>query len=92
MSWRRTRNGEVTLLRGSFVHSALGKTDKVLQLLEEAFEERSASLVFHLTHPLVDCVRENPRFIALSHRMKLDHLVDYRPETPWKPLPSWREQ
>ena len=73
------------------VHSCLGNADQVMQLLEEAFQERSVSLVFHLMHPVVDCVRENSRFVDLLHRMKLDHLVGYRPDPAWKPLPSWRE-
>jgi serine/threonine-protein kinase len=73
------------------VHSGLGNADQVMQLLEEAFQERSVSLVFHLTHPTVDCVREDSRFVDLLHRMKLDHLVGYRPDPAWKPLPSWRE-
>lgn len=73
------------------VHSSLGNADQVMQLLEEAFQERSAALVFHLTHPVVDCVREDSRFVDLLHRMKLDHLAGYRPDPAWKPLPSWRE-
>ncbi len=73
------------------VHSGLGNADQVMQLLEEAFEERSAGLVIYLAAPVTDCVREDSRFIALLHRMKLDHLVGYRPDTLWKPLPSWRE-
>jgi serine/threonine protein kinase len=73
------------------VHAGLGHTEQVMRLLESASEARSASLIFMPTHPLVDCVRDDPRFAALLRRMKLDHLVDYRPEPAWRPDPAWRE-
>lgn len=65
------------------VHAGLGDAGEVINCLEQAFDERSASLVFHLTHPLVDCVRQDARFNALLTRMKLDHLATYRPQREW---------
>ncbi len=62
-----------------------------MQLLGEAFLEGSAALVFHLMHPLVDCVRMTSRFADLLRHMKLDHPATYRPAAMWKPLPRWRE-
>jgi TolB-like protein/Flp pilus assembly protein TadD len=73
------------------IYSGLGDGDNVMRCLEEAYQERSASLVFHLTHPLVDCVRRDDRFIDLLRRMKLAGLVGYRPSPEWKPLPEWRQ-
>ena len=67
------------------IFAGLGETDRVMRCLEEAFEERSASLVFHLTHPLVDCVREDPRFADLLRRMGVEHMAEYRPEPRWEP-------
>jgi TolB-like protein/lipoprotein NlpI len=67
------------------IHAALGDSDAVMRCLEEAFAERSASLVFHLTHPLVDCVRGQPRFNALLRRMRLEHLSAYAPRPAWRP-------
>lgn len=67
------------------IFAGLGETDRVMRCLEEAFEERSASLVFHLTHPLVDCVRNDPRFADLLRRMNVEHLAAYRPEPRWEP-------
>jgi Flp pilus assembly protein TadD len=73
------------------INAGLGDTDRVMACLEEAFEERSTSLIFHLNHPLVDCVRGNPRFIELLQRMKLEHLVSYCGDPEWKPLGNKRE-
>lgn len=70
------------------IFAGLGETDRVMQCLEQAFEERSASLVFLLTHPLVDCVRDDPRFGDLLRRMNLEHLATYRPESSWNPTAS----
>ena len=73
------------------IYSALGEAYGVMSCLEQAHDERSASLVFLLTHPLVDCLRGDARFEDLLRRMGLDHLASYRPQPAWKPLPSWRE-
>jgi Flp pilus assembly protein TadD len=73
------------------IYSGLGDGGNVMRCLEEAYEERSASLVFHLTHPLVDCVRSDDRFTDLLRRMKLEGLVGYRPSPEWKPLAEWRQ-
>jgi hypothetical protein len=65
------------------IHGALGQTDEVMHALEQAYEERSSSLIIHLNHPFVDCVRQDPRFHALLRRMRLDHLILYRPKREW---------
>jgi TolB-like protein len=68
------------------IHSALGDSDAVMRCLNEAFDERSASLVFHLTHPLIDGLRGDPRFLDLLRRMGLEHLAAYRPNPSWRPF------
>jgi serine/threonine-protein kinase len=67
------------------IYSGLGNADQVMNCLEQAFEERSASLVFHLTHPLVDCVRRDSRFHRILRKMKVEHLVNYWPQREWLP-------
>ncbi len=67
------------------VHAGLRDSDAVMRCLNEAFDEHSASLVFHLTHPLVDSLRMTPRFLDLLRRMGLEHLATYLPKTAWKP-------
>ena len=54
------------------MRAGLGNADEVMSCLEAAFEERSAALVFHLTHPLVDRVRGDARFTDLLRRMQLE--------------------
>jgi len=71
------------------VHSCLGDSDEVTRLLEEAYQEGNVALLFHLTHPLVDCVRATSTFTALLSRMKLEPLASYIPERPWRPVPTW---
>ena len=67
------------------IHAGLGDSDAIMRCLEEAFQERSASLLYHLTHPLVDGVRTHPQFVDLLRRMNVEHLATYRPDSPWEP-------
>ncbi len=53
------------------IHAALGHPDEVIRALEQAVEERSSTVILHLNHPFVDCVRQDPRYHALLRRMKL---------------------
>jgi tetratricopeptide (TPR) repeat protein len=48
------------------VKAGLGDSDAVLRCLNEAYDERSASLVFHLTLPLVD--RRSPARVLESEK------------------------
>lgn len=66
------------------IHGAFGEAHEVMRALEQAYEERSSSLIIHLNHPFVDCVRQNPRFHTLLRHMRLDHLISYRPAREWR--------
>jgi len=83
---KHEREGRSVSAWQSEIHAVLGDADAVIRCLDKAFEERSASLLYHLTHPLVDCVREDPRFADLLRRMNLEHLASYRPDPPWEPV------
>jgi len=54
----------------AFVHIGLGEKRQALDLLEEAYEQRSWELVFLQTEPWLDDLREEPRFIELIEKMK----------------------
>ena len=70
------------------IYAGFDDTEQVIRCLNEAFEQRSTSLVFYLIHPLVDCVRQDARFVDLLRRMNLQHLESYRPERTWSPQAS----
>ena len=67
------------------IHAGLDDPDQVMRCLNEAYEERSASIIYHLVHPLTDCVRDDPKFVDLLRRMNLEHLAAYRGDPEWKP-------
>jgi hypothetical protein len=47
----------------------LGDMDRALKLLEAAFEEHDAELIYLKVDEEFDSVRSDPRFQALLHRM-----------------------
>ena len=51
------------------VHSALGNTDEMFAILEEAYEARSDDLIWLLTD--FGQYRDDPRWIDLARRMDL---------------------
>jgi TolB-like protein/Flp pilus assembly protein TadD len=53
----------------SLVYSGLGEKEQALSLLEEAYEQRDASLVWSKVAPEVDPLRSEPRFRDLLRRM-----------------------
>ena len=79
----RERDGKGLWAWKMTVHAALGHPEEVMRALEQAVEERSSTLILHLNHPFVDCVRRDPRYHALLRRMRLDHLIPYRPKREW---------
>ena len=53
----------------ALVHSALGEREEALRALERAYEERSTVLAYLLIDPRLVPLRDDPRFVALAHRL-----------------------
>ncbi|HEY6830479.1 MAG TPA: protein kinase [Gemmatimonadaceae bacterium] len=73
------RRGQAVWAWKLMTYAALGHADNVIRALEHAYEERASTLIIQLNHPFLDFVRVDPRFHALLRRMRLDHLISYRP-------------
>ena len=56
----------------AYIHAALGERDRAFQLLNTAFDERTASVLWLKVDPRVDDLRQDPRFAALAQRLGLD--------------------
>jgi TolB-like protein/Flp pilus assembly protein TadD len=54
----------------AMIHLGLGDLDRTFEWLEKAYEERSGFLAFVRVEPMLDRVREAPRFIELSERVE----------------------
>jgi len=50
-------------------HALVGETDKAVENLEKAFDERYPSMIFVQIEPVFDSLRSNPRFADLVHRI-----------------------
>ena len=48
-----------------------GDLDKAFEWLERAYEQRDANLLWTLTHPTNDPLRDDPRFSELLETLKL---------------------
>jgi DNA-binding winged helix-turn-helix (wHTH) protein/TolB-like protein/Flp pilus assembly protein TadD len=66
---RRAREGYYPATGMAGVHNALGRTDKALDLLELAYEQRDVRMVFLAIDDRWDNLRDHPRFRALMERM-----------------------
>lgn len=53
----------------AFIHVGLGEKEQALNLLEQAFSERSWELVFMQTEAWLDDLRDEPKFTALVEKM-----------------------
>jgi serine/threonine-protein kinase len=53
----------------ALVHAGLGERDQALRYLERAYEERSTVLAYLQIDPRLAPLRDQPRFIALVHRL-----------------------
>ncbi len=51
------------------IYGAMGEKDLAIAALTEACEQRSASMLFLKVEPMLDSLREDPRFIALLKRV-----------------------
>jgi len=57
----------------AFVWMGLGETDKALENLEKAFEEKESWMAWLKVWPILDPLRAEPRFQALLKKMNLDN-------------------
>ena len=55
----------------ALIHVGLGETDRAFEYLDRAFEERSSWLVSLKIEPLLDSIRDDPRFADLVKRVAL---------------------
>ena len=54
------------------LHLALGDTDKTIEWIERARDERRGWLTYLKVEPLLDPIRADPRYFELVRRMRLD--------------------
>jgi hypothetical protein len=54
------------------LYAGLGESDRAMEWLEKAYEEREHSLVAIKSDPAYNSLRKDPRFGMLLRRMKLD--------------------
>jgi TolB-like protein/Tfp pilus assembly protein PilF len=55
----------------ALIHVGIGETDRAFECLDRAFEERSSWLVSLKIEPLLDSIRDDPRFADLVRRVGL---------------------
>jgi serine/threonine-protein kinase len=55
----------------AIIHMGLGETDLALQALEAGCERRELPLINLGIHPVYECLRQEPRFVALLRQMRL---------------------
>ena len=67
----RSRTRFVSGVDVAVVAAGLGDTEKALDALERAFDQRSSSLVWWIGYPCFDSLHGQPRFQALTRRLGL---------------------
>ena len=67
----RARTGYVSPVAFAIVHIGLGNVDQALDATERAWQERRGWLVYLGVNPLVDPLRNEPRFKAIVDRLGL---------------------
>ena len=67
----RSRRRYVSPLNLAAVLGHLGERDEAFEYLERSFQERSGLMMFLKSYPIVDPLRNDPRFDALLRRMGL---------------------
>jgi serine/threonine protein kinase/Tfp pilus assembly protein PilF len=55
----------------ALVYIGLGDRDQAFSMLEEAYDDRFAGLIYLTTDPIYDDLRPDPRFAELARRLKL---------------------
>jgi hypothetical protein len=67
---QRTR-GYVPAILIAVLHAALGETERAIDALCDAYDERSSPLIWMKVDPWLDDLRGHARFIILMHRAGL---------------------
>jgi serine/threonine-protein kinase len=65
------RAGYVSPAALAILHIGFGNTDRALDLAEQAYEDRRGWLVYIKVNPMLDPLRDSPRFQALVAKLKL---------------------
>ncbi|HEU5184033.1 MAG TPA: protein kinase [Gemmatimonadaceae bacterium] len=68
---QRAANGYVSPVSFATAYLGLGDTERAMDWLERAYEERRGWVVYLRVNPIFDPLREMPRFVALRERLKL---------------------
>ena len=64
------RAGYVSPAALAILHIGFGNTDRALDLAEQAYEDRRGWLVYFKVNPMLDPLRDSPRFQALVAKLK----------------------
>ena len=68
-SERKAKGGSVSSYLLSTIYAGLGEKDRALDLLEQAYREKSLAMVWYLRmDPRIDNLRSDPRFQSLIQR------------------------
>ena len=65
------RAGYVSPAALAILHIGLGNAEQALDWAERAFDERRGWLVYFKVNPMLDPLRDQPRFAALLGKMRL---------------------
>lgn len=57
----------------AIVNVALGDKDQAFEWLEKGYHDRSEHMLYVKVEPLVDPLRDDPRFVSLLKRVGLEH-------------------
>jgi serine/threonine-protein kinase len=66
--------GGVSKMLAAQIHTCLGESEKALDLLEQCAAERSARLIWIGVRPLLDPLRDAPRFQRILDRLRLPNV------------------
>ena len=74
MLYQQRQGMLVFSIESVYIYISLGKYDEALSIMEKGFnlDLIPAYLVGLKTHPSLDPIRDNPRFIRLLDKMKFD--------------------
>jgi TolB-like protein/Flp pilus assembly protein TadD len=77
----------------AIVHLHLGQRERALELLEESLATRDVWIVWMLTEPQLDTLRDDTRFLALARRMNVPQAPQTRAEVEAQPVePAQRSE